>query len=84
MTKIMIEKICQFLNDDESVEINHSPIWPYILNDAYKGLLIGGSRSSKTYELLKIIKHQQPDVDKIYLYIKDPFKSMYQLLVNRR
>ena len=31
---------------------------------------------------MKHIKHQQPYVEKIYLYVKDPFGSMYQLLIN--
>ena len=30
------------------------------------------------------MKHQQPDNDKIYLYVKDPFESKYQLLINGR
>ena len=34
--------------------------------------------------LLNLIKHQVPDTDKIYLYIKDPFESKYQLLINGR
>ena len=34
--------------------------------------------------LLNLIKLQQPDIDKIYLYVKDPFKSKYQLLINGR
>ena len=34
--------------------------------------------------LLNLIKHQQPDLHKIYLYIKDSFESKYQLLVNGR
>ena len=34
--------------------------------------------------LLNLIKHQQPDIDKSYLYIKDPFESKYQLLINGR
>ena len=34
--------------------------------------------------LLNLIKNQQPDIDKIYLYVKDPFESKYQLLINRR
>ena len=38
--------------------------------------------SGKTNVLLNLIKHQQPDINKIYLYIKDPFESKYQLLVN--
>ena len=31
-----------------------------------------------------MIKHQLPDIDKIYLYVKDPFESKCQLLINRR
>ena len=34
--------------------------------------------------LLNLIKHQQPDIDKIYLYFKDLFESKYQLLINGR
>ena len=34
--------------------------------------------------LLNLIKHQRPDIDNIYLYVKDPFKSKYQLLSNGR
>ena len=34
--------------------------------------------------LLNLIKHQQPDIDKTYLYVKDPFKSNYHLLINGR
>ena len=34
--------------------------------------------------LLNLIKHQRPDIDKIYLYIKDPLESKYQLLINGR
>ena len=48
----------------------------------YRILIIGGSGSWKTYVLLNLIKHQRPDIDKIYLYVKDPFESKYQLLIN--
>ena len=36
--------------------------------------------------LLKLIKnyYQWPDIDKTYLYVKDPFESKYQLLINGR
>ena len=34
--------------------------------------------------LLNLIKHQQPDIEKIYLYTKDSFESKYQLLINGR
>ena len=50
----------------------------------YRILIIGGSGSGKTNVLLNLIKHQQPDIEKIYLYIKDSFESKYQLLINGR
>ena len=34
--------------------------------------------------LLDLIKHQRPDTDKIYLYVKDSFESKYQLLIRGR
>ena len=71
-------------NHDQSVEINHNPNWPYILDHPYRILIICGSRSGKTNVLLNLIKYQRSDIDKIYLYIKDPFQSKYQLLLNRR
>ena len=33
---------------------------------------------------MNLIKHQRPDIDKIYLYVKHPFESKYQLLINKR
>ena len=74
-------------NYEESVNINHNPNWPYIANHPHMILIIGvsrsgntnvgGSRSGKTNVLLNLKKHQRPDIDKIYLYVKDPFKSNY-------
>ena len=32
--------------------------------------------------LLNLMKHQRPDINKIYLYVKDPLESKYQLLIN--
>ena len=37
--------------------------------------------SENSYESLNLISHQ-PDIDKIYLYTKDPYKAKYQLLIN--
>ena len=71
-------------NYDESVKINHNQNWPYIHDHSYRILIIGGSGLGKTNVLLILIKHQQPDIDKIYLYVKDPFESKYQLLINVR
>ena len=31
--------------------------------------------------LIESTKRQLPNVDKIYLYVKDPFESKYQLLI---
>ena len=31
---------------------------------------------------MTLIKHQETDTDKVYLYAKDPFESNSQLLIN--
>ena len=54
-------------NYDQSVGINHNPNWPYIPDHPYKILIIVRSGSGKTNVLLNLIKHQRPDIDKIYL-----------------
>ena len=46
-------------------------------------LIIGGSGSRKTNSLYIFIS-QQPNIDKIYLYTKDPNEAEYQLLINER
>ena len=61
-------------NYDELLLINYNQNWPYISDHFDRILIIGSSGSGKTNELLNFIKHQQPDVDKIYLYVKNPFK----------
>ena len=38
---------------------------PYIPDDPYRILIMGGSGSGKTNVLLNLIKHQQPDIGKI-------------------
>ena len=45
--------------------------------------MIGGSGSGKTNALLNLINNQ-PDIDKIYLYAKDPYEAKYQYLINKR
>ena len=61
----------------QSVEINHNSNWPYITDHLYRILIIGGLGSGNTNVLLNLIKYQKPDIDKIYLYVKDPFESKY-------
>ena len=45
-------------NYDQSVEINHNPNWPYILDHLYRILIIGNSGSAKTNVLVNLIKNQ--------------------------
>ena len=61
-------------NYHQSFKINHNPNWSYIPDHPYVILNISGSGSRKTNVLLKLMKHQGPDIDKIYLYVKEPFK----------
>ena len=49
----------------------------------YRILIVGGSGSWKTNALLNLIKNQ-PYIDKIYLYAKDPYEAKYQFLINKR
>ena len=53
-------------------EINHNPNWPYTSDHPFRILIIGSSGSGKANVLLNLIKHQRRDIDKIYLYVKDP------------
>ena len=61
----------------------HNLKWPYIPDHPYRILIIGGSGSGKTNTLLNLINNQ-PDIDKIYLYVKDPYEAKYQYLINKR
>ena len=61
----------------------HNPKQPEIPDPRHRILIIGGSGSGKTNALLNLINHE-PDIDKIYLYAKDPFEAKYRLLINKR
>ena len=65
--------IYEYTNENR---VNHNPNWPYIPDHPYRILIIGGSRSGKTNTLLNLINNQ-PDIDKIYLYAKDPYEDKY-------
>ena len=64
-------------------KIEHNSKWPYIPDHPYRILIAGGSESGKTNALLNLINNQ-PDIDKIYLYAKDPYEAKYQYLINKR
>ena len=69
-----------YINENKTI---HNKNWPYIPDHPYRILIIGGSGSGKTNLLLNLIENQ-PDIDKIYLYAKDPCESKYQYLINKR
>ena len=60
----------------------HNLNWPQIPDHPYRILIIGSSGSGKTNSLFNLI-NQQPDIDKIYLYAKDPYKAKYKFLINK-
>ena len=71
------------INFDDCVNENktqHNLKWPYIPDHPYRMLIIGGSGSGKANALLNLINNQ-PDIDKIYLYAKDPYEAKYQYLI---
>ena len=61
----------------------HYPNQPQVPDQPYKIISVGGSGSIKANALLNLINHE-PDIDKIYLYAKDPFEAKHQLLINER
>ena len=69
-----------YVNENKTI---HNKNWPYIPDDPHRILIIGRSGSGKTNLLLNLIENQ-PDIDKIYLYAKDPYESKYQYLINKR
>ena len=67
--------------NENKIECNKN--WPYIPDHPYRKLIIGGWGSGKTNVLLNLIENQ-PDIDKIYLYAKDPYEAKYKYLINKR
>ena len=72
-----------FDNSTNENKTDHNKNWPYIPNHPYRILIIGRSGSGKTNLLLNLIENL-PDIDKIYLYTKDPYESKQQYLINKR
>ena len=59
----------------------HNLKWPYIPDHRYRILIIGSSGTGKKNALLNLIENQ-PVIDKIYLYSKDPYEAKYQYLID--
>ena len=64
-------------------KIEHNSKWPYIPDHPCRILTVDGSGSGKTNALLNLINNQL-DIDKIYLYAKDPYEAKYQYLIDKR
>ena len=72
-----------FNNYENESKTEHNSKWLYIPDHPYRILIIGGSGSGKTNALLNVINNQ-PDIDKMYLYAKDPYEKKYQFLISKR
>ena len=63
-------------------KIKYNSKRPYIPDHPYRILIVGGSGSTRINALFNLINNQ-PDIDKIYLYAKDPYEAKYQYLINK-
>ena len=54
-----------------------NPNWPQIFDLPYRILINGGSGSGKTNSIFNLII-QQPDIDKICLYVEDKYEANYE------
>ena len=80
LNAIFKNKMINFDDVTNENKTEHNTKWPYIPDYLYRILRIGGSGPGKTNTLLNSINHQ-PDTDKIYLYVRDPYEVKYQYLV---
>ena len=58
----------------------HNKKWPYIPDNLYRVLIIGGSGSGKRNALLNLIQ-EQDDIAKIYLYTKDLSELKHEFFI---
>ena len=68
-----------YVNENKTEHKN----WPYIPDHPYRTLIMRVSGSGKPNLLLSLIENQ-PDICKIYLYLKDLCEAKYQYLINKR
>ena len=74
------------INFDDYVNENkteHNKNWSYFPDHPYRILIIGGSGPGETNLLLNLIENQ-PYIDQIYLFAKDPYEAKYQYLISKR
>ena len=58
----------------------HNPDWSQICDHSHRILITGDSGHEETNSLFNLI-NRQPDIDKIYLYAKDPYEAKYQRII---
>ena len=73
----------EHVNENKNIYIYIYNINTYTPDHPYRILIIRGPGSGKINVLLNLIENQ-PDIDKIYLYAKDPYEAKYQYLINKR
>ena len=76
----------KMINFDDYTNENkteHNSKWSFIPDHPFRILIIGGSGSGKANALLNLINNQL-DINKIYLYAKDPYEAKYHHLINKR
>ena len=63
-----------FDNYTNGNNLEHNLKWSYISNHLCRILMIGGFESGKANALLNFLNNQL-DIDKMYLYSKDPYEQ---------
>ena len=66
---------------EETKEYN--PNWSQIFDHPYRILKIRSSGFGKTNSFSNVI-NEEPDIDKIYSYPKDPYEGKYQFFFNQK
>ena len=61
----------------------HNTNQPQIPGHPYRILITGGSGPGKANSSFNLIS-QEPETDKIFLYVKDPYEAKYQFLINKK
>ena len=65
-----------FVDYTKESKTEHDSKWPYIPSHPYRILIIRDLGSRKTNALLNLVNNQ-PYIDKIYLYAKEPCEAKY-------
>ena len=75
-------KMINFDDYTNENKIEYNLKWLYLPDHPYKILMIGGFGSGKTKALFDLIDNQ-PDIDKIYQYAKDPCEENINISVKK-